>query len=50
MVSHMSVINWAKKAADEIRKMRTFNNKKTNVLELDEMCVNFKKKYGSRQL
>ena len=49
-VSHVSVINWVKKAADEIHKMRTFNNKKTNVLELDEMCVNFKKKYGSGQL
>ena len=39
----MSVINWVKQAADEIRKRRKFSNKKTNVLELDEMCVNLKK-------
>ena len=44
-VSHVSVINWVKQAADGIRKKRKFNNKKTNVLELDEMCINFKKKY-----
>ena len=25
-VSHVSVINWVKKAADEIRKQRKFNN------------------------
>ena len=43
-VSHVSVINWVKKDADEIRKQRKFNNEKTNVLELDEMCINFKKK------
>jgi len=43
-VSHVSVINWVKKAADEIRKQRKFNNEKTNVLELDEICINFKKK------
>ena len=42
-VSHVSVINWVKQAADEIRKKRKFNNKKTNILELDEMCINFKK-------
>ena len=39
--SHVSVINWVKQAADEIRKKRNFNNKKTNILELDEMCINF---------
>lgn len=39
----MSVINWVKQAADEIRKRRIFNNEKTNILELDEMCVNLKK-------
>ena len=44
-VSHVSVINWVKQVADEIRKKRQFNNKKTNILELDEMCINFKKKH-----
>ena len=39
----MSVINWVKKAAERIHKRRKFKQKKTNILELDEMCVNFKK-------
>ena len=42
-VNHISVMNWVKQVADKIRKRRTFNNKKTNILELDEMCINFKK-------
>ncbi len=46
MLVMQSVINWVKQAACEIRKMRAFNDKKTNILELDEMCINFKKKYG----
>ena len=44
-VSHVSVINWVKKSAEEMRKRRKFKQKKTDVLELDEMCINFKKKY-----
>ena len=42
-VSHVLLINWVKEAVDEIRKIRTFNNKKTNILELNEMCISFKK-------
>ena len=39
-VSHVSVINWVKKAADKIRKQRKFNNEKTNVVEFDAICIN----------
>ena len=42
-VSHVSVINWVKQAAKEIRKKLKVKNKKTKILELDEMCVSFKK-------
>ena len=45
-VSHLSVINWVKQASDEKRKRRKFNNKKTNILELDGAL----KKYGYGQL
>ena len=45
-VSHVSVINWAKKAAEGMRKRRKFKQDRTNILELDEMCINSKKKYG----
>ena len=38
-VRHVSVINWVKKAAEEIRKMRKFKQKKTNILELDKICI-----------
>ena len=51
-VSHVSVINWVKKAAEGIRKSRKFKQKKTNIFELDEMCINFKKNMaldGSKQ-
>ena len=43
-VSHVSVINWVKKAAKEIRKEEDKEEKqkiKTEVIELDEMCINF---------
>ncbi len=30
-VSYVSIINWVKQAAYEIRKVRTFNNQKTNI-------------------
>ena len=45
-VSHVSVINWVKKAGaklDEIPK----KYEKVEVLELDELCINFKKTFGS---
>ena len=38
-VSHVSVINWVKKAGAKLEKVE--------VLELDELCVNFKKTSGS---
>ena len=44
-VSHVSVINCVKKAAKEIRKRIKFKQKKIKVLKLNEMCINFKKKY-----
>ena len=46
-VSHVSVINWVKKAGaklDEIPK----KYEKVEVLELDELCINLKKTFGSR--
>ena len=45
-VSHVSVINWVKKAAEEIHKEEDKREKKkikTEVIELDGMCVNLKK-------
>ena len=45
-VIHVSVINWVKKAAEEIRKKEDKGEKKkikTKVIELDGMCVNLKK-------
>ena len=42
-ISHVSVINWVKKAAENIRKNTVIKNRKVDVLELDEMCVNLKK-------
>ena len=44
--SHVSVINWVKKAGaklDEISK----KDEKVEVLELDELCINKKKTFGS---
>ena len=49
-VSHVSVINWVRKAANQIRKDEKIKTPiKTDVLELDEMCINFKKTFGSGQ-
>ena len=45
-ISHISVINWVKKAEEaeeEICKRRKFKQKKTNILEFDEMCKKNKK-------
>ena len=42
-VSHVSVINWVKKAAENIRANKTLKNRKVDVLELDEMCISLKK-------
>ena len=47
-VSHVSVINWVKKAANNLREEEK-SSKKADVLELDEMCVNFKKTFGCGQ-
>ena len=41
--SHVSVINWVKKVSAEIRKREKRRLTKTNILELDEMCISFKK-------
>ena len=47
-VSHVSVINWVKQLASKIQRIPK-KSETVDVLELDEMCVNFKKKYGSGQ-
>ena len=43
-VSHMSVINWVRQLASKIQKIPK-KSEKVDILELDEMCINFKKKY-----
>ena len=50
-VSHVSVINWVKKAAEELRRVEEEKKveKEIEVLELDEMCISFKKMYGYGQ-
>ena len=50
-VSHVSVINWVKKAAEELRRVEKEKKveKEIKVLELDEMCVSFKKTSGYGQ-
>ena len=50
-VSHVSVINWVKKAAEELRRVEKEKKveKEIKVLELDEMCISFKKMYGYGQ-
>jgi transposase-like protein len=47
-VSHVSVINWVKQTASKVESYaeKTKKPRKVKVLELDEMCVNFKKKSG----
>ena len=49
-VSHVSVINWVRKAASQIRKDEKVKTPiKTGVLELDGVCINFKKTFESGQ-
>jgi hypothetical protein len=45
-MSHVSVINWIKQAD---KNLKIYLNKEENleILELDELCVNFKKIFGS---
>ena len=45
-VSHVSVINWVKKAGAKLEEDPK-KDEKVDVLELDELCVNFKKTSGS---
>ena len=45
-VSHVSVINWVKKAGAKLEEILK-KDEKVEVLELDELCVNFKKTAGS---
>ena len=45
-ISHVSVINWVRKAAKKIRDSELKEEKTTDILELDEMCINFKKTFG----
>ena len=45
-VSHVSVINWVRKAAKKIRDNESKEKVKTDILELDEMCISFKKTSG----
>jgi transposase-like protein len=44
-MSHVSVINWVKQAAEKLKKIVP-KEQKVEVLELDELCINFKKKSG----
>ena len=50
-VSHVSVINWVKRAAKELRRVEEEKKveKEIEVIELDEMCVSFKKISGYGQ-
>ena len=44
-VSHVTVINWVRKAAEELRRVEEEKKieKEIEVLELDEMCISLKK-------
>ena len=49
-VSHVTVINWVKKEAEELRRVeeekkveKEIVEKEIEVIELDEMCISFKK-------
>jgi transposase-like protein len=46
-VSHVSVINWVKKTGAKLEKVPK-KDEKVDVLELDELCINFLKTSGSR--
>ena len=48
-VSHVSVINWVKKAAKKIRENECKKETKADIIELDEMCISFKKRSGYGQ-
>ena len=50
-VSHVSVIDSVKKAAEELRRVEEEkkSEKEIEVLELDEMCISLKKTYGCGQ-
>ena len=45
-VSHVSVINWVKNAGAKLENVPK-KDEKVEVLELDELCINFKKTSGS---
>jgi hypothetical protein len=47
-MSHVSVINWVKREALKVENHAEKVKKphKVKVLEIDEMCVNFKKTFG----
>ena len=45
-ISHSSVVNWVKKAGAKLEEVPK-KDEKVEVLELDELCVNFKKTSGS---
>ena len=44
-ISHTAVIYWVKKAGEKIKEIAFEERKaeKVDILELDEMCINFKK-------
>ena len=44
--SHVSAINWVKKAGAKLDETPK-KDEKVEVLELDELCINFKKTFGS---
>ena len=48
-VSHVSVINWVKKAAKKIRENECKKETRSDIIELDEMCISFKKTSGYGQ-
>ena len=48
-VSHVSVINWVKKAAKKICENECKKETRSDIIELDEMCISFKKTSGYGQ-
>ena len=50
-VSHVTVINWVKKVAEQLRRVEEEKKveKEIEVIELDEMCISFKKTFGCGQ-
>ena len=45
-VSHVSVMNWVKKIGSKLEKVPK-KGESVEILELDELCINFKKTSGS---